>query len=152
MTAPPLRTVRSAGGVVCDDRDDGRRWVLLIVHRNLNGTPRWTLPKGRIEDGETSEVAALREVREETGHGAEIVAPLITIDYRFLWRPEGVRYHKFVDWFLMRWDGRPPGTPDGEVEHIEWVPYDVSLMRLEHRSERDLVRSTADIVVGGTGA
>lgn len=152
MPAPPSRTVRSAGGVVCDDRDDGRRWVLLIVHRNLAGNPRWTLPKGGVEDGETSEAAALREVREETGHGALIVSPLITIDYRFLWRPEGIRYHKFVDWFLMRWDRLPPGPSDGEVEHIEWVPLDRALLRLEHRSERELVRSTADLAVDGSSA
>jgi 8-oxo-dGTP pyrophosphatase MutT (NUDIX family) len=141
MSSLPTRTVRSAGGVVCDDRDDGRRWVLLIVHHNLVRVPRWTLPKGGIEEGETPEMAALREVREETGHGAAIERELGVIDYVFTWRPEAVRYHKFVHYFQMRWDGLDPGPTDGEVDHVEWVPHEIALIRLTHRSERDLVRA-----------
>lgn len=152
MSVPPLRTVRSAGGVVCDDGADGARRVLLILQRGLAGRTRWTLPKGRLEPGETSEDAALREVREETGHGATIVEPLTTIDYRFLWRPDGVRYHKYVDWFLMRWDGLPPEAPDGEAEHVEWVTCEAALVRLVHDNERALIDRATRAIAGGNGA
>lgn len=144
MPSTPVRSLRSAGGVVLDERGDGRRRVLLIAHRNLAGVPRWTLPKGGIEPGETEEVAALREVREETGHGARIVAALGTLDYSFYWRPDDVRYHKVVHWFLMHWDGLEPGERDDEAESVEWVPLDAALVRLTHRSERDLVRGAAE--------
>lgn len=135
----PVRRVTSAGGVVVDDRDDGRRWVLLIARRNAAGKPQWTLPKGGIEQGESRVEAALREVREETGHSGEVLEALGTIDYWFVWRPEQVRYHKFVHYYLMRWDRAPPGERDDEAEHVEWVPADIALLRLAHANERDLV-------------
>lgn len=140
MPRYPTRKATSAGGVVLDDRDDGQRWVLLIARRNAAGRAQWTLPKGRIEPGETSEEAALREVREETGYGAIIEDQLGTIDYWFVWRPDKVRYHKYVHYYRMRPDGEPPGERDDEAEHVEWVPVDVALVRLAHRNERNLVR------------
>jgi 8-oxo-dGTP pyrophosphatase MutT (NUDIX family) len=141
MVALPSKDVVSAGGVVVDDRPDGTRWVLLIVHRSMSGHPRWTLPKGGVEADETIEQAALREVREETGHGATIVQPLESIAYSFVWHPDRIRYHKRVHYFMMRWDGLPPGDRDDEAEHVAWVPYSVALLRLAHRNERMLVES-----------
>jgi 8-oxo-dGTP pyrophosphatase MutT (NUDIX family) len=140
MPRYPTRRATSAGGVVCDDRPDGRRWVLLIARRNAAGKPQWTLPKGGLEAGETDEEAALREVREETGHGAVISHLLGTIDYWFVWRPDRIRYHKFVHYYFMWWDGNAPGERDDEAEHVEWVPIEVALVRLAHRNERNLVR------------
>jgi 8-oxo-dGTP pyrophosphatase MutT (NUDIX family) len=141
MAAPERRLV-SAGGVVLDG--DARQ-VLLVVMLGQDGRRRWTLPKGGVEAGETHEEAAVREVREETGHAADVLAPLRPISYSFLWRPDGVRYHKTVHWFLMRWDGRPPGPTDGEVAEVAWVALDEAAGRLSHRSERELVvEATAD--------
>jgi 8-oxo-dGTP pyrophosphatase MutT (NUDIX family) len=149
MSSLPTKQLVSAGGVVVDDRPDGSRWVLLIVHRSMAGRPRWTLPKGGIEAGETPEQAALREVREETGHTAAITGVLGTIDYAFVWRPDRVRYLKTVHYFLMRWDGATPGERDDEAEHVEWVPHGVALLRLAHRNERDLVAAvTPEAPVG----
>ncbi|MEX0952868.1 MAG: NUDIX domain-containing protein [Nitriliruptoraceae bacterium] len=146
MSRYPTRRATSAGGVVCDDRPDGRRWVLLIARRNAAGAPQWTLPKGGIEEGETDEQAALREVREETGHGAVMSHLLGTIDYWFVWRPDEVRYHKFVHYYYMWWDGLEPGARDDEAEHVEWVPLEVALVRLAHRNERRLVEQAATSV------
>ncbi len=139
MPRYPTRRATSCGGVVCDDRPDGRRWVLLIARRNAAGKPQWTLPKGGIEAGETDQQAALREVREETGHGASIDHLLGTIDYWFVWRPDQIRYHKFVHYYFMWWDGLAAGERDDEAEHVEWVPLDIALVRLAHRNERKLV-------------
>jgi 8-oxo-dGTP pyrophosphatase MutT (NUDIX family) len=144
MARYPTRRATSAGGVVCHDRDDGQRWVLLIARRNAAGRAEWTLPKGGIEDGETEVEAALREVREETGHGAIAGELLGTIDYWFVWRPDEIRYHKYVHYYLMWWDGEEPGPRDDEAEHVEWVPVDVAVVRLAHRNERALVRTAAE--------
>jgi len=62
----------SAGGLVLDRR--GR--IALIRQRDRRGRLRWTLPKGRIDPGETAETAALREVHEESGLRARIVRPI----------------------------------------------------------------------------
>lgn len=124
---------------MCDDRPDGRRWVLLIARRNAAGRMQWTLPKGGVEDGETDQQAALREVREETGHGAVLADQLGTIDYWFVWRPDRVRYHKYVHYWFMWWDGLPAGPRDDEAEHVEWVPAEIATLRLAHRNERRLV-------------
>ncbi len=134
----PVRRLVSAGGVVLDG--DVPR-VLLITMLGQDGRTRWTLPKGGVEPDETHAEAAVREVREETGHSAAIVAPLRPLSYSFLWRPDGVRYHKTVHWFLMRWDGTPPGPTDGEAGEVAWLAADDALGRLAHRSERDLVAS-----------
>ena len=136
----PTQRATSAGGVVIDERD-GRPWVLLIARRNAAGRPQWTLPKGRVEDGETPEEAAVREVGEETGVQASIDRRLGTIDYWFVWRPDKVRYHKYVHYFLMHHDGAPPGPRDDEAEEVEWVPLDAAIVRLAHGNERNLLRS-----------
>jgi 8-oxo-dGTP pyrophosphatase MutT (NUDIX family) len=140
MARFPTKRATSAGGVVVDDRPDGSRLVLLIARRNAAGEPQWTLPKGRIEDGETHEQAAVREVREETGYTVRIRDRLGTIDYWFVWRPDRVRYHKFVHYFVMETDGNPPGPRDDEAECVEWVSVDIALVRLAHRNERNLVK------------
>lgn len=144
----PTARAESAGGIVCDDRADGRRWVLLITHLTASGRLRWTLPKGGIEPGETPVQAAIREVREETGHRALPGKLLGTIDYWFVWRADKIRYHKFVHYFVMRWDGQPAGERDDEAEHVAWVPIEIALIRLAHKSERQLVdkaRALAEI-------
>jgi 8-oxo-dGTP pyrophosphatase MutT (NUDIX family) len=92
-----------------------------------------------LEADETNADAAVREVREETGFTARIVADLEPIEYWFVWRPDRVRYHKTVHYFLMCWDGNPPGERDDEADHVEWVPADVALVRLAHHNERKLV-------------
>src|SRR5438477_7798883 len=86
----------SAGGVVVDAAGH----FLLIRARDLRNRPVWTLPKGTLVSGETSEQAALREVREETGYLCEVVRDLETVTYWF--QREGRRIKKTVCWFLMR--------------------------------------------------
>lgn len=138
MARYPTRRAVSAGGLVVDDRPDGR-WVVLISRRSAAGTLQWTLPKGGLEGDERREDAALREVREETGLDCDIVAELGTIDYWFVWRPDEVRYHKYVHYFVMRHRGGDPAPRDDEAEDVEWFPLAEALARLTHANERDLV-------------
>src|SRR5207302_1716335 len=76
---PPTRCRRdavhkwtSAGGVVINDRGE----IAIVLQRDRHDRLRWTLPKGRVDRGETAERAALREVHEESGLRARIVRPL----------------------------------------------------------------------------
>ncbi len=67
----------SAGGVAFRRRGS-RIEVALISVGNEN---RWQLPKGIIDEGESAEAAALREVGEEAGLETEIVSPLGKLEY-----------------------------------------------------------------------
>ena len=75
--------VTHAGGVVWR-RVDGRNEYLLA--RALRPSNAWVFPKGHLEDGETSEQAAVRETREETGIDATIVVPLGYLSLDFVLR------------------------------------------------------------------
>jgi 8-oxo-dGTP pyrophosphatase MutT (NUDIX family) len=133
----------SAGGVVlAEPRPDAP--VALVAHRSARGTLQWTLPKGAQEAGETVADTALREVREETGLDVELIGPLDTIDYWFVWAPEQTRYHKFVHYFLMRAVGGDFARHDSEMEAAEWVARDEARQRMTFANERRLL----DLVLG----
>ncbi|MGH3664968.1 MAG: NUDIX hydrolase [Egibacteraceae bacterium] len=149
MARYPTRQAVSAGGLVYDDRPDGR-WVVLISRRNAAGELQWTLPKGGLEEGEGLESAAVREVREETGLDSAITGKLGVVDYWFVWRPDEVRYHKYVHYFLMAFRGGNTATHDDEAEDVVWLPLVEAAERLTHPNERRLVRS-ADPAASATG-
>ena len=101
--------IQAAGGVVVGD--DGR---VALVHR-----PRyddWTLPKGKLDAGETFEEAALREVWEETGLRGRLVRELPTVHYSVGDRPKVVRYWR------MGVDSDPGFEPNSEVDELRWLP------------------------------
>ena len=144
----PTKLATSAGGLVFEDRPDGR-WVVLIAHRNAAGHLQWTLPKGGLEAGEELADAAVREVREETGYDAEIVDQLGVVDYWFVWKPDRVRYHKYVHYYLMAHRGGDPSRRDDEAEDVRWVRIDEAVALLAHPNERRLVGA---VVPGADGA
>ncbi|HET8582831.1 MAG TPA: NUDIX hydrolase [Jatrophihabitans sp.] len=130
----------SAGGLVVDLGGEVPRGA-LIGRTDRQGRLLWSLPKGHIEDGETAEQAALREVEEETGIAGEIVAELGTIDFWFV--AEGRRIHKTVRHFLMRRVGGELTDTDYEVDEVAWVPLPEIRGQLAYPDERGLV-DTAD--------
>ncbi len=148
MTIDPnlrVEQARSAGGVIYRHGRDGVEIVLAgRTHEGL-----WALPKGTPEYGETIEEAALREVREETGLGVEIVGDLGEIAYTFA-RP-GVRYEKTVRHFLMRPDGTGSvELHDREYDRIAWFPAAEALRIMTHRSEAGVVRRAMERIAGET--
>ena len=142
-----MRTARavSAGGVVlAETRPDAP--VALVAHRSARGSLQWTLPKGAREEGETVAETALREVREETGLEAELIGPLDTIDYWFVWAPERTRYHKFVHYFLMRFAGGDFSQRDHEMEDAAWFEPDEARRRMAFANERRLLDFIPDVL------
>ena len=142
-----MRTARavSAGGVVlAETRPDAP--VALVAHRSARGSLQWTLPKGAREEGETVAETALREVREETGLEAELLGPLDTIDYWFVWAPERTRYHKFVHYFLMRFAGGDFSQRDHEMEDAAWFEPDEARRRMAFANERRLLDLIPDVL------
>jgi 8-oxo-dGTP pyrophosphatase MutT (NUDIX family) len=128
-----VRNEHSSGGAVIAVRN-GHPFVAMIATR---GRTRWGLPKGAVGKGETSEAAALREVKEETGLDAEIVKPLDTIEYFF--RVGDVLIKKRVDFYLMRHTGGVLEPQLSEVDDVEWVPLSESVGRASFDSEKKLL-------------
>jgi 8-oxo-dGTP diphosphatase len=105
MSSNPVPTV----GVVCLRGDE-----VLLIRR---GTPprlnQWSIPGGRLEWGETLAVAALRELKEETGVEAELLGLLDVVDGVFPARPGGAitRHYVMID-YAARWIGGEPVAGD----------------------------------------
>lgn len=127
------RQEHSSGGAVVATRN-GQPHVALIATR---GKTRWGLPKGAVNEGETAEDAALREVLEETGLTAKIVKPLDTIEYFF--RAGDTLIQKRVDFYLMEYVEGELQPQLSEVDDVEWVELSTAIRRASFESERKLL-------------
>lgn len=124
--------VVSAGGVVVLGNA-----VLLL--RKLNGD--WVLPKGRIENDETPEMAAVREVREETGVKAELMDFLgdTAYDFKNGWNSIEL-INKKVKWYLMLAKNQHlvPQREEGFVE-VKFIPFNRVDEFAKYEDERQII-------------
>ena len=131
----------SAGGLVVDTTG---KLGLLIGRRDLKDASGkkilWSLPKGHIEEGETPEEAALREVAEETGINSVIEKSLGVIDFWFM--AGGKRIHKTVHHFLFRESGGLLAAQESEVDEVAWFPLDQIIEKLAYPDEKKLISRT----------
>ena len=94
----------------------------------------WSLPKGKVDKGETTEETAVREVLEETGQHCRVVAPLGTTRYRI---GRGI---KEVDWFLMRPLPDSPGfKKNSEVDKVKWLSRGKAIELMDYERDQELV-------------
>ena len=120
-------TVRAAGGIV---RRDGE---VLVVHRPKYDD--WSFPKGKLDEGERWEDAALREVEEETGFRCSLGPELGSTSYTDSHgRPKIARY-----WLMQPEDGE--FEPTAEVDEIAWLSPADAADRLTYDRDRMLLRS-----------
>lgn len=122
--------VRAAGGAVLRTGPD-RRGEVLLVHRP--GHRDWTLPKGKIERGESDEECALREVAEETGFECLLGPELSETRYRDRrGREKSVRY-----WIMTVRDGA--FQANSEVDEVRWVPLSSAARELTYPGDRSVL-------------
>jgi 8-oxo-dGTP diphosphatase len=119
-------TVRAGGGVVV------RAGRVLVVHRPEYDD--WSLPKGKLEPGESWEEGALREVEEETGLRCELGEEVGRTYYS-----DRQGRDKEVRYYLMTADGDP--VAQNEVDEVRWVPLEDAATVLSYERDIDVLIS-----------
>ncbi|MDX1447819.1 MAG: NUDIX hydrolase [Acidimicrobiia bacterium] len=131
--------ILAAGGLVIRPDSDGTLRVLL-VHRPRYGD--WSLPKGKADPGEVPEWTAKREVEEETGVLADVIAPLAEVEYRV-----GSGRRKVVKYFAMRHRTETPFRPNDEVDEIRWLTPGQAVELATYDHDQSLLRSDLDALM-----
>jgi 8-oxo-dGTP diphosphatase len=139
MAKLPVKRAVSAGGVVY--RREGNEIQVALVGRTAKDI--WALPKGLVEDGEDVAATATREVAEETGLAVHLVDRLGTLDYWYVDKAAGCRYHKFVHFFLFEATGGDLSHHDWEYDRAAWFPIAAAPGVMSYASEADMVRKAA---------
>jgi 8-oxo-dGTP pyrophosphatase MutT (NUDIX family) len=134
----------SAGGVAFRRTDSKPEIAIVSVKPKL----RWQLPKGIVDPGESPQVTAVREVREEAGVAADLIKLIETIEYwyRSVKNGQPVRYHKFVHFYLMQYRSGEVSDHDHEVEEARWVSFEEALEILDFKSEREVVEKAREMI------
>jgi 8-oxo-dGTP pyrophosphatase MutT (NUDIX family) len=147
----------SAGVVVL--RKMRGRWFLAVIEPRMERAKKpasagkskdraskaavLALPKGTIDPGEKAKEAALREVHEETGVQADLVAKLVDTKYFYVrsWGDKA-RVFKVVSFFLLLYRSGRMGniSPEMriEVQHAFWLPLEEAPTRLSYKGEREV--------------
>jgi 8-oxo-dGTP diphosphatase len=140
MSAPDTRRIDCVG-VICFRGDE----VLLIRRANPPRAGEWSLPGGRIEDGESETAAALRELAEETGVSATLGDKIAIIDIDF----EGFSY-RLHDYVAVWTQGEPRGADDAldarfvrivDIGALGMWPKTNAVIRDADRARRSAIRT-----------
>lgn len=133
--ASKVNSVLAAGAVLWRPNGDSSAPEVAVIHR-----PRyddWSLPKGKVDPGETEPVTAVREVHEETGHSSVLGRRLASVSYPVDQGVKKVRY-----WAARAGDGA--FSPNEEVDEMVWLPVREAMARLEYPYDREVLRRFAD--------
>lgn len=135
----------SAGGVAFRRGNNGSEVAIVSVKPSL----RWQLPKGIVDPGESPEITAVREVREEAGVETNLLALIETIEYwyRSVMHGKPVRYHKFVQFYLLEYRSGDVADHDHEIAEARWVSFDQAIELLAFKSERGVVEKAREMIL-----
>lgn len=135
QTARREQTVYAAGAILW--RHDGKKLRVLVIHRNRHGD--YSLPKGKVDPGETLAQTAAREIWEETGYRVSLGAPMGIVDYILpSGRPKEVHY-----WSCEVSDEQYKShrfTPNDEVDKLEWLSVKKASEKLSYDRDRELLQ------------
>jgi 8-oxo-dGTP pyrophosphatase MutT (NUDIX family) len=129
--------IEAAGGIVWRDRQRNR---IAVVHRTKHDD--WTLPKGKLHQGEDWIAAALREVREETGCTVKLESFVGCISYVANGNPKVVLFWNMT---VTEMNNFEPGS---EIDRREWLSIRDALNILSYRNEKLLLEKITSIEVG----
>jgi 8-oxo-dGTP diphosphatase len=121
--------IRAAGGIVLRSTPRGDEVVIVFRKRHHD----WSLPKGKLKEGESFQEAALREVAEETGCSCRLGDYLGTISYSHDGTP------KVVMFWRMTVTEQKPRVAGDEIAEAAWMPLSDAIQRLTHAQEKSLL-------------
>lgn len=130
-----LKRQISSGGVIFRIAGDQPEVALVSV----KGGKEWCLPKGVIDKGETPEIAAVREVREETGLSGRIIAKLGDISYWYYIKRDNVKCRKTVHFYLIEYLSGSTSEHDHEVDDAQWIPMHRAMQIISFKGDRSIL-------------
>lgn len=128
--------VHAAGGVVWR-RGQGGEAEWAVIHRPHRDD--WSMPKGKLDPGESFEQTAVREVREEIGVRCELGVELPSTSYS-----DDRGRAKLVRYWLMETTADHPFAPNDEVDRLDWMPASGALHALSYDRDRELLQAAVD--------
>lgn len=137
-----MKTQTSSGGVIYRNVDGSLEIALVSV----KGGTAWCLPKGVVDHGETPEMAAVREVREETGLNGRIIGRLGDISYWYYIREENTKCRKTVSFYLMDYVSGDTADHDAEVDSAAWYPLETALETVTYRGDRSIIEKAKELL------
>ncbi|MCJ7717000.1 MAG: NUDIX hydrolase [Anaerolineales bacterium] len=132
MAKKKKSVIQAAGGIVW--KEENQQNKLAIVHRHKHND--WSLPKGKLNRGETWVKAALREVLEETGCIGKIQNYAGSISYVLKGQP------KVVLFWHMNIKSLAAEKMNGEVDEIRWLTVEEALEIMDYNDEKTLIQTS----------
>jgi 8-oxo-(d)GTP phosphatase len=125
------KSIHAAGAVLWRNNGNPNAPEIALIHR-----PRyddWSLPKGKVDPGESEPVTAVREVHEETGHTAHLGRRLTSVSYPVEQRTKTVHY-----WAARHVRGE--FSPNDEVDELKWLPVAEAMNQVGYADDRKVLR------------
>ena len=142
----PVKREISAGGAVFKEEKGQRLWLIVQPKRKDTQKPiHWRLPKGVIEKEESTEAAAIREVEEESGVQAKVLAKIGKTTYFYNFK--GQRIFKIITFFLMKFQKDTGNEIDGvEIAEEAWLPFNKAFKKLTFDDEKGILKKGEEIL------
>lgn len=139
-----LKNQVSSGGVIFRRHNNAIEIAMVAIKKGNV----WCLPKGLVDNNETPEETALREVSEETGLRGRIIEKLGKITYWYYIKEDNAKCRKTVYFFLMEYELGDFADHDWEVDTVSWFEIDKAIKQAKYKGEREMIKKAKDRLSG----
>ena len=130
---------RSCGAIVFRKINDDYRYLVIKNKRSAH----WSFPKGHVEEGESDEETALREVLEESGLHIEIIPGFITTSEYLI---QG-KVEKTVNIYVAKTSDTNTKIQESEIEDYSWLSYEQAIKRLKFENDKKILTDARNFLI-----